>query len=49
MKIKTNLRAGSGGSSSSTDTSTSVSNKQQNQGGKADPVPVVYYTRCAGI
>ena len=49
MKIKTNLRAGSGGNSA-TDTSTSVSSKNQNQGGKAtDVVPVVVYTRCAGL
>jgi hypothetical protein len=47
MKIKTNLRAGSGGTNDSTSTSTSTSNSSQNQNGKyVAPPPVA--TRCAG-
>ncbi len=51
MKVKTNLRAGSGGGST-TDTSTSTSSKNQTGKGGVTDVVVVYYppvSRCVGL
>jgi hypothetical protein len=53
MKIKTNLRAGSGGADNST-TSVDTSGQKQNQNGKpGTTTTVVYYyppvSRCVGL
>jgi hypothetical protein len=51
MKIKTNLRAGSGGVDNTTTVDTS--NQKQNQTGKGGTATVVYYyppvSRCVGL
>ena len=53
MKIKTNLRAGSGSNSTSVDTSSTTvdtSGQTQNQKGKTTTTATtVYYSRCAGL
>ena len=48
MKIKSNVRAGSGGADDTgADTSTSTSNSKQKQNGKSTYTPPV--SRCVGI